>query len=163
MSKSRKLRAGIVVLGLLASVLVMQVGFPGVAQARCAGVDHPIVSTLLTYVEEKPATGSCNNNNTYTGLFRAMQSYPSIPVVLIQNNGQWTPYLGHSDGSWDTYSYTDNNSHSEMVLCVVSDDFYSVWYCGWGGNYTVLRDSSLQTILYTAEARYFSSGINFGF
>lgn len=159
MSKSRRLRAGVVTTGLFASLLV-PLGFPGVAQARCAGVNHPVVSTLSSFVEEKPKTGSCNNNNTYTGLFHSTLDY-TWPVVLIQNNGQWVPYTGYGDRSWKQFSYIDSNSHSLMVLCITSSDRYSVWYCGWGNNYTEKDYIDLSGIIDNADAFYY--GVNFGF
>jgi hypothetical protein len=113
---------------------------PTAAQARCAGVNRPVTSTLgvtLAFVTETPAAGTCNNNNAYTGSVKRLnRADVGMAGVWIQNGGRWSlvQYTNSTTGA--TYSFADNNSNSFMTLC---------WYeaaagagrahCGWGATY----------------------------
>src|SRR5688572_14841628 len=71
--KARKVRVAVAMLGLVASMAVVQLAFPGAAQARCNG-GSGTTSTLIwggdVVVSEQPLTGTCNGNNSYQGRFR---------------------------------------------------------------------------------------------
>src|SRR5215468_5245527 len=76
--------------------VAVSVAAPGIASARCAGQGNEIRSTLVVdgqeYVAERPDTGTCNGNNTYTAHFAAKVSGLRASV-WIQNNGTWTPHF----------------------------------------------------------------------
>jgi hypothetical protein len=134
----RRLTVGLALLFLVMTAQAV-VG-PTPVQARCAGVNRPVTSTLgvtLAFVTETPATGTCNNNNTYTGSVKRLnRADVGMAGVWIQNGGRWSlvQYTNSTTGA--TYSFSDNNSNSFMTLC---------WYeaaagagtahCGWGATY----------------------------
>lgn len=124
----------VLTLALPAIFLAQTVVFPGVAEARCAGAGNRVTSTLepgSVWVSEVPEVGTCNNNNTYQGVFRAHISGWRASV-WIQNNGVWSGWVGGYDTGWYAYSYHDDNSHSLIHLCMNSGS--GTWWCGWGGN-----------------------------
>jgi hypothetical protein len=129
----RRLRAAVAV-GVLvpATFMAVSVALPGVAQARCVG-STPVTSTLVvlgtTYVSETPVSGACNGNNLYHATARSFFAGWRASV-WIQNGGLWTRHSGSFTTTAFSYSYTDDNSHSLMVLCL--DDGVSTSFCGWG-------------------------------
>src|SRR3712207_1628207 len=102
------------------------------AEARCAGVNREVRSTLLDLVYEEPLPGSCNNNGYYQGRF-VLTRGQGTPYVYIQNNGAWRSYTGSSNNTWDDYAYADSNSNSWITLCYLVS-LTGDRYCGWGNN-----------------------------
>jgi hypothetical protein len=156
-TRFRRLRAA-TVLGLLAPALFMagSVALPGVAEARCVG-STSVTSTLnvfgSTYVSETPVAGTCNGNNLYQGTFYShYQGWRA--TVWIQNGGLWKPYYGgYNNTTVYSYSFTDDNSHSLMSLCL---DNRTVSWCGWG-NYSVYNPNG------THDPYFTYSGVDYGF
>lgn len=114
---------------------------PGVASARCGGVNQEVVSNLVVYgnlyVSEQPTAGTCNNNTLYQASFRNETGDSTWRAsVWIQNGGTWyaIKYGGYDIGS-HSYSYTDSNSYSLMTLCLNNSD--GIYYCGWGSQFRV--------------------------
>ena len=147
-SRPKRLLAMAALMGLVMPVLFVMLS--GTAEARCAGVNHEVTSTLevngTTFVLERPISGTCNNNNLYQGLFTSTRTGWRASV-WIQNGGIWTGYLGGYDRQVYSYAYRDDNSHSYMSLCL---DNGSTYYCGWGQNW----------VLGFSHAYY---GVNYGF
>ena len=105
------------------------------AQGRPAMPPHcrGFVPQAPAYATETPVTGTCNGNSYYqTDLQSSYQTWRTS--FHVQNNGVWVHYYA---SGYDTKVYpmnfTDNNSHSEVNLCV---DNGVDWYCGWGTRYT---------------------------
>lgn len=116
---------------VLAAAAVHIAAAPGEAQARCDG--HTEVKSRIfgsagrVLAEEWPKAGSCNSNNTYTGQFISRWSGWKA-YLWYQNSGVWRGW----SCDWQIaceYSYTDDNYHSYIHLCVSNG---SEWYCGWG-------------------------------
>jgi len=109
---------------------------PGTAHANCSGsteVTGELIIFGSTYATETPVTGTCNGNSYYQTELQS--SYSTWRTSFhVQNNGFWVHYYA---AGYDTNVYpmnfTDNNSHSEVNLCV---DNGVDWYCGWGTRYT---------------------------
>jgi hypothetical protein len=140
-----------------ATFLVQSAAGTGVAWARCAGVGHEVVSNLVLngqlLINERPDSGTCNGNNTYSATFRNETGDPSWrATVWIENNNVWTPHSGGFDTAAHAYSYTDNNSSSLMSLCL---DNGSVAFSGWGTNVTETTNDTCVV--------NFATGTNTGF
>jgi hypothetical protein len=108
-----------------------------VTQARCNGYADRKNSTLdvngSVYVQETPHQGTCDGNNTYTADLRSMFNGWRA-TVWIQNNGVWAFAATGYNTVPITYSYRDDNSHSEMHFCL---DNGATFICGWGPSYVV--------------------------
>lgn len=139
----------------LAALFVQVVLFAAPAEARCAGVNQPVTSTLapngITYVSETPVSGTCNDNGLYQATFKSYYAGWRA-VVWIQNGGVWTAHWGGFDTATYSYNYTDPNSHSYISLCL--DDGHGTTYCGWGTNYIYSSNGAY-------DLTYF--GVNQGF
>ncbi|MDG6106424.1 hypothetical protein Daura_27310 [Dactylosporangium aurantiacum] len=145
-----RVRALTATLGLLATTALALV-VPGTAHAGCvAGTEftHSLTVNGTVYVTENPVNGTCNDNNYYQTYFTS-QFAGWRASEHIQNDGEWESHYGGYDTNSYYLSYTDNNSHSLITLCL---DNGSVWYCGWGSNYT-----------YTSGFDHTYSGVNTGF
>lgn len=121
--------------------LVQAAALPGIAHARCAGVNTPITSNFKVNGEpfawDRPIAGTCNNNNYYQTEIKS--DIPEWRVSLwIQNNGNWDVRWGNPGTGWQGRSYSDNNSYSFIHLCLDDSpqpgDTYTT-ICGWGNNY----------------------------
>jgi hypothetical protein len=133
-SKTR-MRAVTATLGLLASVVVSLALSPGTAHANCAGTTETTGSLYVfgvVYGSEQPVSGTCNSNSYYQTYIQS--SYPTWRTSLhVQNDGKWVHYYGGYDTARYYVDFTDNNSHSEINICV---DNGTDWYCGWDRKYT---------------------------
>jgi hypothetical protein len=140
--------------------VAVSVAAPGIASARCAGVGSEVRSTLVVngteLVAEAPDAGTCNSNNLYTGHFAA--KLPGLHAwVLIQNNDRVVAFSGNGFNTLNNdYSFTDNNSHSAMSLCV--DDSTTI-FCGWG---TAVVGANFP-VDFSSWAPNIPAGINSGF
>jgi hypothetical protein len=118
---------------VLAAAVVHVTAAPGEAQARCDG--HTEVNSNIlgsagrVLAEEWPQSGTCNSNNAYHGTFASRWSGWRA-IVYYQNNGVWRG-VSCQFGNTCNYSYTDDNYHSYIHLCVLNQTT-SEWYCGWG-------------------------------
>lgn len=108
----------------------------GVAEARCGGQGHRIVSQLVidstAWVTETPNSGTCDGLGDYYATMRSSFSGWRASV-WIQNGGVWTPHYGGFGTGTYNYSYSDANSYSYMHLCL--DNGAGTWYCGWGSSW----------------------------
>jgi len=119
-----------------AMFLVQSMTGSGVANAACNGVGtaHEVLLQFRDgngqlLVNERATPGTCNNNDLYQGTFRNETGDPSLrAVILVQNNGVTTPHLGGFDTAVHTYSFSDNNHHSDIQLCL--DDTFGNRICG---------------------------------
>lgn len=126
-------------LALLSLLITAQVIAPKEAQARCVGVNQPVTSTLgasAAFVTERPAAGTCNNNNTYAGTIQALNRPDVIFIsVYIQNNGVWrqVQYTNIKTRPVE-FAFSDTNSNSWMTLCWYeeSSNPRGIAHCGWG-------------------------------
>ena len=119
-----------------AMFLVQSMTGSGVANAACNGIGtaHEILiqfrdgnNNLL--VNERAVPGTCNNNDLYSGTFRNETGDSSLrAVILVQNNGVTTPHPGGFDTAVHSYSFTDNNHHADIQLCL--DDLFGNRICG---------------------------------
>jgi hypothetical protein len=129
-------RIGATALLVLLTTAAHMVAAPGIAQARCDGasavksqiIDPAYPTNILA--EEWPEAGTCNSNNTYTGVYRSLQ--PGWDVyVYYQNNGVWAR-AGCAYGSTCRFSYPDDNYYSYLHLCIRNRSNPNSWMCGWG-------------------------------
>jgi hypothetical protein len=117
-----------------AMFLVQAVTGPGVANAACAGVGNEAVLSLFSgsqlLINERANPGTCNNNDLYGGSFRNETGNSQWrAVVWVQNGGVWTAHAGGYDTAAHSYSFTDNNSHSDIQLCLDNFDVGSTLIC----------------------------------
>jgi hypothetical protein len=117
-----------------AMLLAQSMTGAGVANAACDGVGNEALLQLFSgsqlLINERADAGTCNDNNLYGGSFRNETGNPQWrAVVWIQNNGVWTPHAGGYDTAAHTYSFTDNNSHSDVQLCLDNFDVGSTLIC----------------------------------
>ncbi|WP_238012399.1 hypothetical protein KZZ52_21690 [Dactylosporangium sp. AC04546] len=137
--RSRGLRAALATMSLAATMIVVQAGFAGTAHARCIDVNRPEVGRItvagVTYATATPRTNTCNNNNTETTDFQANE--PGWRATYRwQNNGLWSSSSGGYNQSVNTAVFSDNNSHSLVLLCADNEGTVPAgtpptYYCGW--------------------------------
>ena len=109
------------------------------AQARCAGVNQLVYSTLnaglngSAAVTEETTAGTCNGDYYYSATFTAGSAGGWRASVWIQNGGVWTGYFGTYSGGWYPFHYSHPaGSYSYMTLC---RDDGGTWQCGWGNSF----------------------------
>ena len=86
-SRSRRMALGLVLTSITLTAQVV-VGATA-AEARCAGVNRELTSTLgasYVLVIEEPVDGTCNNNNTYAGRVKRASSTAEIVSVRVIKN-----------------------------------------------------------------------------
>ena len=139
LTRSNRLRRWFAAALLISTFSVVQVAIGSApAQARCAGVNQLVYSTLnaglngSAAVTEEPTAGTCNNDDDDSATFTAGGAGWRASV-WIQNGGVWTPYYGTYGGGWFSYSYSHPaGSYSYMTLC---RDDGGTWQCGWGNSF----------------------------
>jgi len=139
LGKGRCLRAIVATLGLIASISAGQLVSPGAAQAHCNGngagntYTRDLIVNGVSYARETPVPGTCNLNNDYRTIIQSF--LPGFRASLwFQNDGVWSVHYGPYTTAPVEVTYSDNNSHSLIHLCV--NDLSGTWYCGWNGPYT---------------------------
>jgi len=144
LDRRRRLAARFLAIGLLAATLftVDSLASPSPAEARCMGVNNPVYSWFAydraaVQASETPAAGTCNGNNTYTGVLKdEEQDGYCVSVQFRETDTFWVP-VGYvcGKGNTDRFEWNDlqyNNSRAYEQLCVhrASDGVQVA--CGWG-------------------------------
>jgi hypothetical protein len=135
MTRTTRIQAISATIGLLASVGLSLVAFPGAAQARCNGGTEltNYFNTPVGSVSENPVTGTCNGNNFYASDYGSTVNGWRASIH-IQNNGLWSSWYGGYDTNSYHMEYRDNNSNSLIHMCL--DDAVT-FYCGQGNTYVI--------------------------
>jgi hypothetical protein len=142
LSRSRRTVVGVLLIAIIVTAQVLN-GAPA-AEARCAGVNNGTTSTLgaeFVIVAEKPVSGSCDNNHTYTAQVRRVRPDVAEYVqVWTQDNGVWTRRQFTSSTTGAQFSYYAADSHSFMTLCwnEPGPPPAGPAHCGWGSNYAAV-------------------------
>lgn len=145
--RRRRLAARLLAISLLAATLftVDSLASPSPAEARCAGVNHPVTSTMnyngYKRVSETPGGGTCNNNDLYTGVLKDERADGLCVVVQfeIPNQGWFLPQNGTSIvcgvGNTGRFEWNDTNDNHQSYqrFCVTTTD-YIIVACGWGNS-----------------------------
>lgn len=140
----RRLTARFLAIGLLAATLftVDSLASPSPAEARCNGEGNPVWSNFVwgyLRASETPTAGTCNGNNTYTGVLKDERADGYCVSVWFQETGTggWvTPSGGTVCGNnhESTFSWTDRNGNSYVYeqFCVERESTGELVRCGWG-------------------------------
>jgi hypothetical protein len=140
----RRLAARFLAISLLAATLfaVDSLASPSPAEARCTGVNSPVYSWFAygggVAASETPAAGTCNGNNTYTGVLKDERQdgwcagvrfrevgYPFITIAVVCGAG-----------NTERFEWTDGNGNSRAYqqLCLHRESNQSQFFCGWGND-----------------------------
>jgi hypothetical protein len=144
-NRLRGLAARFLAVGLLAATLftVDSLASPSPAEARCKGVNTPVYSWFSpgegVAASETPGTGTCNNNNIYSGTLKDEKSDGYCVYVLFMEAGHpWvtgrTRVCGN--GNTGTFQWEDVNGNSRVYqkfcLQTLNPPYESI--CGWGND-----------------------------
>jgi hypothetical protein len=141
----RTLAVRFLAISLLAATLyaVDSLASPSPAQARCMGVNNPVYSWFAysgaVRVSETPAAGTCNGNNTYTGVLKDERQDGYCVSVKFRETGTTWIRVGYvcGAGSTDTFEWNDlylDNSRAYQQLCVHRASDGVEVACGWGND-----------------------------
>jgi hypothetical protein len=134
--KHKGVRAAVAVAGMAAAMFVTQLAMPGAAHARCIDTDRPETLYLIvddvTVASETPKTNTCQGNTTYTTTFKSYD--PDLkPSLWWQNEARWYSVTGGFNTNSIEVSYSDDNAHTLIHLCVTDRD--GDWKCGIDDSY----------------------------
>jgi hypothetical protein len=152
LNRRHRLAASFLAISLLAATLfaVDSLASPSAAEARCDGVNNPVWSNFIwgyLRVSETPGAGTCNGNNTYTGVIKDERADGYCVEVRFKETGtSWVLPSGGSvcgAGNTSTFQWQDQNGNSYVYekFCVWPvNDPGDPGTCGWGstvGSYGV--------------------------
>jgi hypothetical protein len=143
--RRRGLAASFLTIGLLAATLftVDSLALPSSAEARCNGQGNPVTSTFsyggAVRVSETPVTGTCNGNQTYSGVIKDVRADGYCVEVQFKETGiDWTIPSGGAVcgyGNTSSFEWRDRNSNSYVYqrFCIWPSSNPAVTTaCGWG-------------------------------
>jgi hypothetical protein len=143
--RGRRLAARFLAIGLLAATLyaVDSLAAPSPAEARCKGVNTPVYSWFSpgegVAASETPGTGTCNNNNIYSGVLKDEKADGYCVWVLFMETGSpWRPAGSRVCGNNNTgtFQYEDFNGNSRVYqkfcLQTLNAPYHEI--CGWGND-----------------------------
>jgi hypothetical protein len=141
----RRLAARFLAIGLLAATLyaVDSLASPSPAEARCKGVNTPVYSWFSpgegVAASETPGTGTCNNNNIYSGTLKDEKADGYCVYVLFMEAGHPWVNAGSrvcGNGNTGTFQWEDVNHNSyvyeKFCLQQLNPPYNSI--CGWGND-----------------------------
>jgi hypothetical protein len=144
-----RLAARFLAISLFAATLFLvdSAASPSPAEARCAGVNNPVKSSLWfnlhTRVSETPNPGTCDNSDIYTGTLKDEFADGWCAVVEFEITGQgWflpSPVgagivCGAGNTSRFQWDDTNNNHQAYQRFCIARADTYEIVQCGWGND-----------------------------
>jgi hypothetical protein len=144
--RGHRLAARFLAIGVLAATLftVDSLASPSPAEARCKGVDTPVYSWFAygggVAASETPGTGTCNNNNIYSGTLKDTRADGLCVYVLFMEAGH--PWVTAStrvcgNGNTGTFQWEDVNGNHQAYekFCLQQlNSPYDTVACGWGND-----------------------------
>lgn len=143
--RRRRLAARLLAISLLAATLftVDSLASPSPAEARCNGVNNPVKSTFsyggYVVASETPRAGTCNGNNTYTGVLKDERADGyCVHVQFMEAGNPWLPPNPYGNvcgaGKTTTFDWDDVNGNSYVYqhFCIVRSSNNDLVACGWG-------------------------------